>query len=340
MGPRSKFLRLLFCCTGLITPQVYAWGPDGHHAVGAIADQLIINTHAGSEVKSLLGELSLRDAAVWADCAKAIDPAKNYTYQSAGTFPECKIFESSVNETQLSDFVRRNDINCDRKPTEESCHKQYHYADIAIQHDHYDRSFHGARNDDIVAAVTSAIQVLRGESALVPFSFKDKREALLVLVHYVGDLHQPLHVGAVYLDATGKRVNPDSGNFDAATVTRGGNEITLSRTSSVSSKNLHAAWDAYPASLTVNPVDVTLLERAKIVPVTSGDVQNWPVEWANETVVAAQNAFKGLKFSKKQRAHWNVTLSKRYVSGMATLKKQQLAKGGKHLADILLTIWP
>jgi hypothetical protein len=135
-------------------------------------------------------------------------------------------------------------------------------------------------------------------------------------------------------------VNPDSGNFDAATETRGGNDIALSKTSSVSSKNLHAAWDAYPASLNVTTVNVSLLERAKLVPVTPGEVQNWPVEWANETVVAAQNAFKGLKFSKKQSAHWSVTLSKKYVAGMDTLKKQQLAKGGKRLADILLTIWP
>ncbi|WP_409362753.1 S1/P1 nuclease [Bradyrhizobium sp. CIR18] len=32
---------------------------------------------------------------------------------------------------------------------------------------------------------------------------KDKKEALFVLSHLVGDLHQPLHVGAVYLDSAG-----------------------------------------------------------------------------------------------------------------------------------------
>src|ERR1035437_318267 len=98
MGVGAKFLRLLFCCTGLITTQAYAWGPDGHHAVGAIADQLITNTRAATEVKTLLGDLSLRDAAVWADCAKGIDSAKDYTYQSTGKFPECKIYETSDGE--------------------------------------------------------------------------------------------------------------------------------------------------------------------------------------------------------------------------------------------------
>ena len=226
MKSRSRFLQLLLCCAGLITTQAYAWDSDGHHAVGAIADQLITKTHAANEVKALLGnDLSLRDAAVWADCARGIDPAKGYSYQKAGLFPECKIYENPDGKARMSDFVRRNDNNCDRKPTEESCHKQYHYSDIAIQHDHYDPSFQGARNDDIVAAVAAAIQVLKGEPAAPPFSFKDKREALLVLAHYVGDIHQPLHVGSVYLDASGKPVDPDSGSFDATTETRGGNEI-------------------------------------------------------------------------------------------------------------------
>ena len=41
-----------------------------------------------------------------------------------------------------------------------------------------------------------------------PFSFETKQEALRVLAHLVGDVHQPLHVGAIYLDAPGNAVNP------------------------------------------------------------------------------------------------------------------------------------
>ena len=88
----SKFLQILLCCAGLITTQAYAWGPDGHHAVGAIADQLITKSHAADEVKALLGGLSLRDAAVWADCVKGIDPAKDFTYHISRpeSFPNAK----------------------------------------------------------------------------------------------------------------------------------------------------------------------------------------------------------------------------------------------------------
>ena len=34
------------------------------------------------------------------------------------------------------------------------------------------------------------------------------REALRLLAHYVGDIHQPLHVAAVYLDREGRVVDP------------------------------------------------------------------------------------------------------------------------------------
>jgi hypothetical protein len=336
----SKLLRTFLCCVWLVSMPAFAWGPDGHHAVGAIADQLIVNSHAADQVKALLGGLSLRDAAVWADCVKGIDPAKDFTYQSTGKFPECKIYETADSEALMSDFVRRNDSNCDRKPTEESCHKQYHYADIAIQHDHYDPAFHGARNDDIVAALTAAIQVLKGELAPAPFAFKDKREALLVLTHYIGDIHQPLHVGAVYLDARGKRVNPEKERFDAATETRGGNDILLANTSKVNSKNLHSAWDAYPISLGTNSANELLLKRARSVQATSGELTNWPVVWANEAVISAQQAFKGLRFGKKQSSNWTVSLSGKYLVKMDRIKQEQLAKAGKRLADLLQAIWP
>jgi hypothetical protein len=74
-------------CVFLTFNQASAWGPDGHHTVGAIADRMITGTHASTEVKAILGDISLQDAAVWADCAKGIDPKKNYTYQNPGTVP-------------------------------------------------------------------------------------------------------------------------------------------------------------------------------------------------------------------------------------------------------------
>ncbi len=59
-----------------------------------------------------------------------------------------------------------------------------------------------------------------------------------MLAHFVGDLHQPLHVGAIYLDAAGTPANPDQGTFDPDTETAGGNSISEAH------GNLHPDWDA------------------------------------------------------------------------------------------------
>ena len=315
----------------------FAWGPDGHHTIGAIADNLIVGTHAAAEVKTILGDLSLKDASVWADCVKGIDPGKNYTYQSAGKYPECRIYETAELEAEMSDFVRRNDKNCNPKAGEESCHKQYHYTDVAIQHDHYDRSFVGTRNDDIVSAVVAATHVLRGDAAPAPFNLKDKREALLVLAHYVGDIHQPLHVGAVYLDTKGKRVNPDAEPFfDPQTDTRGGNKIMIKG----ADKNMHAMWDELPASLTASHVNAAMLKDAEALPVTDGEVFDWPTIWASDTLKMARQAFDKLKFGNLRNGHWSTMLPAKYSLDMDSIKKTQLVKAGAHLAQVLQAIWP
>ena len=194
-----------------------------------------------------------------------IDP-KTLQYQNAGKYPACAIYETDVGEQEMADFVRRNTDNCSPKPGEEICHKQYHYSDIPIQEDHYDSSFTGARPDDVEHAITAAIQVLKGQPAPQPFNIKSKREALLLLSHYVGDIHQPLHVAAVYLDASGSLVNPDQGTFDSMTDTKGGNKINVG-----GSKNLHATWDDIPVSLEVSNVGATMMEKARGVPQTSGE---------------------------------------------------------------------
>jgi hypothetical protein len=318
-----------------------AWGPDGHHTVGAIADKLLAGSTAAKEVSALLGGLALQDAAVWADCAKGVDPTKDYAYTSAGQYPECKIYETPALEAEMSDFVRRNDTNCARKPTEESCHKQYHYSDVAIQRDHYALGTAGTRNDDIVAAVGAAVQVLKGDAAPAPFNIKDEREALLLLAHYVGDIHQPLHVGALYLDAQGKPVDPDSGTLDPATDTRGGNQIiTINASTKKKGANLHHTWDEIPGTMTSSHLTTSWLAQARAIRPSSGPMTDWPAAWATETLGQAQLAFKGRKFGPKSGSDWTVTLPASYNNTMSSIKKKQLTKAGARLAQILQTIWP
>lgn len=332
----QRALPVYFFLAMSLSNPTFAWGPDGHQTVGAIADQLLAGSHAAGEVKTILNGLSLQEASVWADCAKGIDPGKGYTYPSPGKYKECGIFETSAGEAKMGDFVRRNDNNCSRKPTEETCHKQYHYTDVAIQRDRYERGLAGTRDDDLINATVAAVRVLQGGPSPAPFNLKDKREALLVLTHYVGDLHQPLHVGAVYLSPRGKLIDPDRDRFNENTDTQGGNRLLLTRTRT----KLHVTWDEIPASLRAPSVDAALLGQARAIPPTKGQITDWPIQWAGDTLLAARQAFNGLKFGASRQGTWSVTLPADYNGRRSDVQKEQIIKAGAHLAELLRGVWP
>lgn len=90
-----------------------AWGPEGHQTVGAIADELLKGTAAETQVRTILDGLSLRQASVWADCAKGVTSSDDatFTYQSDGhKFPECAAFAQDA--SAFESFVSRNWKQC------------------------------------------------------------------------------------------------------------------------------------------------------------------------------------------------------------------------------------
>ena len=339
--PRQARHALVALIATLFTTAASPWGADGHRTVGAIADRLIAGTHAQARVRALLGDLSLEQAALWADCAKGVDPAKDFAYTAAGKYPECAIFETPAGEAGMIDYVRRNDTNCARAADAPSCHAQYHFTDEAIQRARYRPGDIGTRRTDVVAAITATIHVLEGEPAPAPFDIKDKREALLLLAHFTGDIAQPLHVGVAYLDPRGRVVDPLMGRFDPALDTQGGNRIvTIRVATNHRSETLHATWDDVPESLHARYVDGAWLALARHEPPTPGPIDGWSTQWADGTLVQARLAWQGLDFGPEQSGQWTVPLTGRYDDSMAPVKKRQLTLAGARLARTLMAIWP
>jgi hypothetical protein len=236
--------RLLLLLPLLACGDAFGWGHQGHEVSGAIADQLL-QPNASQKGQQILGGMELRVAATWADCAKDVAQTDaGFVYKPDPKFHvTCQVFETSEGIARMEDYVARNWDNCQPPPGADPCHKQYHYTDVAIQHDHYELGFAGTSDHDVVAAINAAILVLQGQLAPAPFSIKDEQEALLMLAHLVGDLHQPLHVGAVYIDSHNHPTNPDGPghHLDLKTETRDGNSIKDGST------NLHAEWDQVSA---------------------------------------------------------------------------------------------
>ena len=71
----AHFARTLICIAmlALFVGQSRAYGPDGHHIVGAIADERLANTPAGKKIAQMLDGMTLREAAQTPDTIKGWD---------------------------------------------------------------------------------------------------------------------------------------------------------------------------------------------------------------------------------------------------------------------------
>lgn len=333
-------MRRLLATALLTLPLIaHAWGADGHKTVGTIAAELIKGSPAEARVAALLGDMPLPLAAVWADCVKGIAPELGYSYPAPGKYADCGPLETPARIAEMADYVRRNDRQCRRGMEDGACHRQTHYTDVALQRSGYRHGHTGTRGDDVVGSLRQAIRVLQGRPAPGQPRFGSEREALLVLAHLVGDLHQPLHVGAPYLDARGRRIDPDRRGFERASFTAGGNHLLIAGRGD-KPMNLHTFWDAVPDALRPGRVDAAWLDEARRVAPDSGDPALWPARWAGESLQPAGAAFEGLVFSPKQGTQWTVGLPDSYEARAEAIKRQQLARAGARLARLLQALFP
>lgn len=337
-----KKLLLAGLIASMSLPHGYAlaWNGEGHQTVGAIADQLLQGSKAGTKVKAILGGASLEKIAVWADCAKGIAPEKDFSYTVVGRYAECAQYETAAGIAEMADFVKRNNTQCKPGEGEETCHKQYHYTNIDYHHQHYHLGLVGTSDHDIVHAIKAAVLYLQGKPVPAPISFNSEREALAALSHYLGDLHQPLHVGSVYLDQDGKVVHPEPDNYDKKTHTVGGNALQCP------CGNLHSLWDDVPYYLKRGKQNDALVAKAKLIPKTTGEIANWSASWASDTIAQARIAYAKTEYSSATPAgqgrgnNWSIALPLAYEKTMNNLKEEGLVKGGAHLAELLQAIWP
>jgi hypothetical protein len=282
-------------------------------------------------VKKLLnsGE-TMATAAEWPDCAKG------FRYCHKDPTPEMKDF-------------------ADRNPN----HHSYHYTDVPFQIDEYSDDAVGASPDDVVHILGDAILVLKGQS---PSNFAHnitRREALFILAHMVGDIHQPLHVGAAYVDSGDQFVVPETPEEAKDDFTQGGNLLCHG------SKGVHSFWDDNLATAAMKKAKVTtskafattLLPEAKKIKADVGQIETWPAKWATESLNLSEQELSPLTVTDKRKAGaasscqtsklsnngdmvWVVEFPPDYARDGAVIAREQLAKAGARLARVLKAIWP
>src|SRR5262249_51758888 len=133
----------------------------------------------------------------------------------------------------------------------------------------------------------------------------DRKSALWVLVHLVGELHQPLHVGAIYYGGTCQRIvdpnvvgagQPNFGIGSTITSTHRGNDLHLT-----DGKSFHVAhWDVGTVTGAMRLAGIqgtSIPDFGSFIVAhppagweTSGDPETWPEQWATETMPFAKDA--------------------------------------------------
>lgn len=319
-----------------------AWGPAGHQAIGAIADRLIEGTPTAKKVRSLLGS-NLQTASVWADCVRAVQLVGGaWTYAPKEAYPECVPFEKTeASKQQMVDYVKRNASVCDDVPAHsKGCrHKSYHFVDLPVQHPKYQAGAPGTSPTDLVQTLDALLARLSAGRSTPGFSFKSDAEALRLLTHFVGDLHQPLHVASIYLDEAGKPLVPATEAEAQAHDNSGGNALLFE------GRNLHKSWDGIPDSIYKPLLAGQAQAEARQVARTPGQLADWPAAWAEETAAEAAKAFQDLKFGPHVKnanpRGWPTTAAEpAYREAQRRLQREQLVKAGARLAQILTTLWP
>lgn len=334
-----KVLSLAAGCICLFALAARAYGPEGHKIIGAIADQRLARTLAGARVSELLDGYTLEEVSMIADTIKQWD-------KPGVEGPNVQRYFSShpLIAEQLREFWKANPPTDDLNSPVPS-HHWFHYTDVPLAgNEDYAGGKTGRSPWDIVHMMRYCIEVLAGN---IPASNERKITqpiALILLAHYVGDIHQPLHVGAEYFDRKGKPVNPDK--ISAALPDEGGNSLRLKLAGGFPRKRdpkFHGYWDAdavlanlpllpatMPKELRQQKTDLALKSLtsrlAKVEPThwqmsPTLPLEDYPEGWANEILPIAREAYGRLHYQN---------IAPRLDNGKLVAEGELVEKPGEH----------
>ncbi|SVB82997.1 uncharacterized protein METZ01_LOCUS235851 [marine metagenome] len=140
-----------------------------------------------------------------------------------------------------------------------------------------------------------------------------RAQALRFVVHFVADVHQPLHVGRSK-DQGGNRIDVRVGGY---------------------STNLHVLWDSY---LILQAGLEPLAYAHQITPLANGKVEAWqastPLGWA----VESQNLRPKIYAYGQLAGNGYLELSSSYVSASKNIVELRMVKAGIRLAGLLNAI--
>src|ERR1043166_2111577 len=333
----SRLITLIFFASMLPT-RAMAWGNEGHTITGLIALALL-TPRAQNNVMAVMEGRTIGDMATWPDDVKRASLPHKVCLVPGG--PGC-------NPNYRPETV------------------QWHFADLPNSGDgHFDPNADYCRNsrygDCIVPAIEGFRDILKRSSnrAFAANSDEQKRklnDALSFLVHFVGDIHQPLHC---------------ADNHDA-----GGNGVLVTWQQEPKYAwddiwNLHSVWDEYlvdrniltmPAGkqtyrlyaaalvnkLTAQERDYAQLKTSVLIAAQSETVSAWAeashaLAKSSSYALPSQKVKTSTRGFQKKGPNGNpldiVVLDNDYFQKNMPIVERELILGGVRLARILKEIY-
>lgn len=183
-------------------------------------------------------------------------------------------------------------------------YRPWHYVNFPFgeKYEEHPKSEKG----DLILAINECVAVLKDEKS----TKEEKVFSLKMLVHFMGDLHQPLHVGL----AEDKGAN----DFQVRWFNSG--------------TNLHTVWDSkmldsYEMSYSELAENSDKLSKAQLATVESGTV----LDWMYESRALCEDIYDNTEVGEK--------LSYKYMYEYMDTLRLQLQKGGIRLAVLLNEIY-
>ncbi len=181
----------------------------------------------------------------------------------------------------------------------------WHYIDIEISDTSYVPSRDCKENACVIWAVESRMAILADKTQ--PDSAR--ASALKFVIHFVGDLHQPLHAG--------ERAD------------KGGNDVKLTFQGKLS--NLHSVWDSgillsfgQSDAEIVHQLDDEMAHRSDLAATAGGSVTQWVMQSHD---LARDVVYRNLPNS--------LEISPQYIAAARPVIYEQLLRGGVRLGALL-----
>lgn len=231
------------------------------------------------------------------------------------------------------DFVNAAHWADDLRPFEEFDHfKALHFIDNPFSIDGTALPAGVPEPDNVVKALEDNVEILKTST-----DKNAQAQALRFIIHFVGDIHQPLHCATRVSSA-----NPEGD--------RGGNLVSIKvpgKDGKLKRTNLHSYWDGGigsfpPTGPNFRPPSLRQVSAAT-PKVTAGNPASNPdvkldepfnfSAWADESFALAKDvAYKDMQNGVRPSAAYNTASLK--------VARKRVAWGGYRLAALLNAIWP